>query len=119
VGEVVGLQIGDQLAPAQVEAHPAEPGLEQAASVVGADVDGDLALAHGSLADHPFRHLQDGSRVRLLRSHFFPHIGSKCVLLVGIRQDEGPGRQGHRRVGPLGGAALLAARFGVAAAQVA
>ncbi len=63
VGEAVGLQHLEQLAAAGLDPDPGEPGLEQAAGVLGADVGGDLAFAGVALADHPFGHLQHRGRV--------------------------------------------------------
>ncbi len=120
VGERVRLQVGEQRATAQVDPHPAEPGLEQAAGVVGADVGGDLALAGVALADHPFRHPQHRPRVGPLRTHFVPHTGGNYVrtVAVAVAEDKRTRGQRHRRVRPLGGTALFAAGVGVAAANL-
>ncbi len=105
VGEAVGLQHLEQLAAADLDPDPGEPGLEQAAGVLGADVGGDLALAGIALADHPFGHLQDRGRVG----------GLAGDLDAGVV--EGAGGERHRGVRPLRGGTLFAPRLGMAVAH--
>ena len=105
VGEAVGLQHLEQLAAADLDPDPGEPGLEQAAGVLGADVGGDLALAGVALADHPFGHLQDRGRVGGLAGD------------LDARVVERAGGERHRGVRPLRGGTLFAPRFGLAVAH--
>ena len=49
--------------PRICEPDAPQPGLEQAAGVLGTDVGGDLALAGGALADRPLGDLQHGRRI--------------------------------------------------------
>ena len=102
--EALRLEIRDQVAAALLDADRAEPGLEQGAGVVGTDVGGDLPLPDGALADHPLRHLQHRG-------------GVGCALAPGpCLEGKGAGRERHRGVRPLGGAALLAAGLHLAPA---
>ena len=106
MGEAVGLQHLEQVAAAGFDPDPGEPGLEQAAGVLGADVGGDLALAGAALGDHPFGHLEDGGRVG----------GGARGGPLGVV--EGAGGERHRGVRPLRGRTLFAPRLGVAVAQM-
>ena len=115
VGEVLLLEVGEQLAPAQVQADRAEPGLEQRAGVVGPDIGGDLALSRRPLADHPLRDLQDRRRIRRSGA---PYVVYAHIRRTGSGEVECAGGQCHRCVRPLGSAALFAAGCGVAGAQV-
>ena len=124
MGELVGLHIGDQLAPANVEPDPVEPSLEQRPRVLGTDISSNLPLTGSPLPDHPFGHLQDGGRIwsRARRDGRGPLAGPSPLLSAEgpppVPHRESPRSQSHRRMRPLGGAALFPLRFGVAALQV-
>ena len=109
VAEVVGLHVGDESA-AGLKPHGVGEGAEQRAGILGADLSPLLAAAHVAFAHDALGDLKDRVRTRL---------GRIAVPVRGRVLDQQRARgQAHRGVGPLGGAALLAARIGAALADV-
>ncbi len=103
VGEAVGLQELEQVGRAHPQVDRVEPGAQQGAAVLRAEVAADRAAAGVALGHHALDHPQDRARVR---------------RLVGLAAAERADRQRHRRVRPLGRRALVAVGLHAPAAQV-
>ncbi len=103
VAELAVLEVLDQPALVDLEVHRGQPGAQQRQRVLRAEVALRLAGADVALAHHALDDLEHRGRV-----------GSARRLAVTERAD----RERHRRVGPLGGAALVAVRHGCVAARM-
>jgi hypothetical protein len=107
VAEVLLLHVRDQLARVTVlEPDRAQPLAQQAARVLGGEVASGGPLPRVALEQHAARH-----------RHHAPRIGARVALRVRARPER-TGRERDRRMRPLGGASLGAARQHLAAADV-
>ena len=110
VGEVVGLQVRDQVAVGQVELDRGQPGAQQRAGVLGAELGAAAPCARAGRA---------AAAVRLAHHALDdPQHRARVGRRAGGPAAERPHGQRHRVVRPAGGAAVVAVRLDAPGADV-